>query len=139
MVVELSTLQAGFTFPVQSFTLDRDAIGAYLAAVADTSPEYQGPAALVPPLAVLALALRGLTAVLAQQPGTIHASQRLTVRQAVPVGATVTAHLRVQNRSERRGSAALTLDIRIEQDGVPLILGDLLLFVPLPARGIPHG
>lgn len=135
---DLSTMPAGFAFPVQSLTLDPISISAYLAAVGDTSPEYQGSAAFVPPLAILALAMRGLTALLARQPGTIHASQRLTIQQAVPLGTTVQAHLSVQNRSERRGFAALTLAIRIEKAGVPLILGDMLLLVPLQAGGATH-
>lgn len=137
-MVALSTMPAGFAFPVQSLTLDSNAIGAYLAAVEDRSPEYQGSAALVPPLAVLALAMRGLTALLARQPGAIHASQRLTMRQALLIGSTVQAHLSVQNRSERRGFAALTLDVRIEQAGVPVILGELLVLVPIQAEGTTH-
>jgi acyl dehydratase len=138
-MVELSTLQAGYAFPVQSLTLDAGSIGAYLAAVEDTSPAYQGAAALVPPLAVVALAMRGLTALLARQPGAIHASQRLTMQRAIPVGATVQAYLGVQNRSERRGFAALTLEIRVEQADVPVILADLLLLIPLPAGNTAHG
>jgi acyl dehydratase len=132
-------MQAGFAFPVQSLTLDAGLIGAYLSAVEDTSPEYQGAGALVPPLAVVALAMRGLTSLLARQPGAIHASQQLTLQRAIPIGTTVQAHLGVQNRSERRGFAALTLAVRIEQAGVPVILGDLLVLVPLQAGGAAHG
>lgn len=137
----LSTVQAGFQFPPQHMHLDRPGIDAYLAAVGEDDAAFQGAGALVPPLAMLAFAMRGLAELLAARPGTVHLTQQLRMRRAVPVGATVTAALVVQSRSERRGFAALQLSVAVTSagsasDDVDVVLdGAMLLMVPLAGRG----
>jgi acyl dehydratase len=130
-MTDLRTIQPGYRFPTATLHLDVQTIAAYAAAVEDPSPLYGGDAAVAPPLAVLALSMRGLTDLLARHPGTLHTTQRLTAHRAIPVGSTVQAHLTVASRSVRRGFAALTLEVRVDaQDGVSLD-GATLLFVPL--------
>jgi acyl dehydratase len=94
---------------------------------------------VAPPLAVLALAMRGLTDLLSRRPGTLHTSQRLTAHRPVPVGSTVVAYLVVASRSVRRGFAALTLELRIEAGPITYLDGSMLLFVPLTEEGSAHG
>lgn len=130
-MTDLTTIRAGFVFAAQTLTLDRATIDAYTSAVGDPSPDYRGAEAVVPPLAILALSLRGLTDLLTRYPGATHAAQRLTALGPVPIGATVTAGLSVRARSERRGFAALILDIRVERDAAPVLEGETLLMVPL--------
>src|SRR5579872_2220911 len=99
-MIDLASLQPGYQFPTTTLHLDSTAISAYVAAVEDPSPLYAGDSAVVPPLAALALAMRGLTDLLAQRPGAVHLSQRLTAHRAIPVGSTVVAHLSLAGRSE---------------------------------------
>jgi acyl dehydratase len=130
-MIDLAALQSGYQFPPASLHLDPRTVAAYVAAVEDTSPLYIGDAAVVPPLAVLSLVMRGVTDLLSRRPGALHLSQRLSAHRPIPVGSTVVAHLWVAGRSERRGFAALTLGVRIEAGSDTCLDGSLLLFVPL--------
>ena len=147
---DLSMLQPGYRFPMQQFRLDRATIDAYLAAVEDDTAIYRGEGALVPPLALIALSMRGLAALLAARPGTVHISQRLAAHRPVPVDSAVTVDLAVQSRSERRGFAVLNLDVQVRQDapggpetpapgygsdGEIALTGAMLLMVPLAQKG----
>jgi len=137
--VDLSRVQAGFAFPAQTISLDAATVDAYVRAVEDPSPAYSGVAAVVPPLAILALAMRGLTDLLTHHPGSTHASQRLAVHRPVPVGSTVTAELTVRTRSERRGFAALILEARVHIAAFSVLEGEMLLMVPLGEASPAHG
>jgi len=136
--LDLATLQGGTSLPSQAFTLDTPSVSAYLAAVGDTAPMYAGDEPIVPPLALLALAMRGLAALIAQHPGSLHVSQRLSLHGPVRVGEAVRAHLHVRARSERRGFAVLSLEVRVERaEGSPapsVLDGTIVLMVPLPQR-----
>ncbi len=129
--MDLTQVQAGFAFPSQTLILDSATVDAYVRAVEDSSPSYRGAGAVVPALAILALSMRVLTDLLAQHPGTTHASQRLSVLCPVPVGSTITADLMVRTRSERRGFAALILAARVRSALQPVLEGEMLLMVPL--------
>src|SRR5579871_1982813 len=98
-MLDLTALPAGYHFPSRSLLLDRETVDAYLAAVEDDASLYRGAGAVVPPLAVLALALRDLVDLLPRHPGAVHATQRLTAHRAIPVGSAVTVQLAVQARS----------------------------------------
>jgi acyl dehydratase len=130
-VIDLPSLAAGFDFPPQTLVLDPVTVSAYVRAVDDPYEGYQGDRGVVPPLAVLALAMRGLTDLLAHFPGVLHLTQQLTSHRPIPIGSTVTSFLTVRSRSERRGFAALTLEARVLAANEPAIDGGLLLMVPL--------
>jgi hypothetical protein len=134
-LVDLTAVPAGYQFPAQPVSLDVATVASYVAAVEDDAPWYSGPSALVPSLAVLALAMRGLADLLAQHPGTVHVSQRLVTHRTVPVGTEVVAQLTVQSRSERRGFAALSLEVRVEEAASLVLEGAMLLLVPLVGSG----
>jgi hypothetical protein len=129
-------LQAGYEFPPQVLRLDQPTIAAYVAAVGDGYPGYAGAGGVAPPLAVLALAMRGLADLIAQHPGSLHVTQQLAAARAVPIGSVVTARLQVKNRSERRGFAALTLTVSVDLGDDAALRGSMLLMVPLAAGGV---
>ena len=137
-MIDLRTVPVGYRFPDQSLTLDAATLAAYVAAVEDSSPLY-GDEGLAPPLAVLALAMGDLVDLLARHPGTVHLSQKLHLSRAVPVGTKVVAALTVQGRSERRGFAALTLDVRVNAADGPVLTGAMLLMVPLAQTEVAGG
>ncbi len=137
--MDLRQMQAGFAFPVQTLSLDRATVAAYVAAVEDPSPFYDAPDDLVPPLAILALSMRGLTELLVRYPGVTHASQRLSVSRPARIGDTVTAALSVRTRSERRGFAALILAVRVEDGPAAVLAGEMLLMVPLSEGSAANG
>jgi hypothetical protein len=141
MVIDLASVGPGFAFPEETLSLDAASVAAYVAAVEDPYQGYAGPSGVAPALAVLALAMRGLTALLAASPGVIHVTQQLTVHRAVPLGSIVTSSLLVRGRSERRGFAALTLEARVRPSdgGTDLLEGSLLLLVPLGTGGGTNG
>ncbi|MDB5059175.1 MAG: hypothetical protein JWO59_2647 [Chloroflexi bacterium] len=138
-MTDLTAIQVGYQFPLQVLHLDGETIAAYLSAVEDPFPAYQGASAVVPPLAVLALAMRSLADLLARHPGALHLTQQLTSLRPVPVGSNVTARLWVQSRSERRGFAALTLEVSMELDEAAALQGSMLLMVPLATGGAANG
>jgi acyl dehydratase len=133
-MTDLAAIEAGYQFSTRPLLLDHETVSAYVNAVDEPFVGYTEPGAVVPPLAALALAMRGLTDLLAQHPGVLHASQHVTSLRPIIVGSTVTSSLVVRNRSERRGFAALTLDVRIANAGALAVEGSMLLMVPL-ARG----
>ena len=141
--LDLATLQGGTSLPSQAFTLDRRSVAAYLAAVEDTTPIYGGEDPIVPPLALLALAMRGLAALIARHPGSLHVSQRLALHGPARVGEAVRAHLLVRARSERRGFAVLNLEVRVERANgaaaAPLLDGTIVLMVPLSPAASADG
>jgi acyl dehydratase len=139
LVTDLTAIQAGYQFPSQVLNLDPETVAAYVSAVDDPYPGYRGKGAVVPPLAVLALAMRGLADLLAAHAGALHLTQQLTALRTVPVGSRVTARLSVQNRSERRGFAALTLEVSMELDEAVALQGSMLLMVPLASGGTANG
>ena len=138
-MTDLTAVHQGYEFPPQVLKLDHAIVSAYVAAVEDTYPGFGGPTALVPPLAVLALAMRGLYSLLLRHPGAVHLSQQVRVHKPIPVGSLVMSRLRVRNRSVRHGFAVLTLDAGIETDGVLSLSGSMLLMVPLAMGDAHHG
>lgn len=138
--VDLRALPSGFRFPDQRILLDRETIAAYLAAVGDEAPMYRDQNAVVPPLAIAALSMRGITELLPAHPGTLHASQRLIVHRAVAVGDAIDAALTVHGRSERRGFVLLSLQLQISPLAMqaagngPALEGTIVLLVPLGRR-----
>ena len=138
-MIDLASIRAGFEFPPQELVLDTATVAPYVTAVEDGWPGFAGPSAVVPPLAALALAMRGLTELLLRHPGVLHATQQVTCLRPVALGSTVSARLVVRSRSMRRGFAWLTLDARIGAADGPAVEGSMLLMVPLAEPGGVHG
>ena len=104
MSTEIEALEKGHRFPATSFVLDQETVGRYTAAVEDQAlpslAEAEGKA-LVPPMAVAALALRALMEALALPAGAVHASQEFQFLQPALVGERITTSAWLAQRSQR--------------------------------------
>ena len=122
-MIDYSKLETGQELSSQSFTLDANAVGNYVAAVSDTSnPAASDGTPLVPPMAIAALALSAVIGALQIPGGTIHASQELGFGAAMPVGAALDCKATLAQNSVRRGWRFLVVDMeaRSEDDSVVL-------------------
>ena len=95
--MRFSDLTPGYTFPSTVLALDAQTVERYLRATQDDHVVYwrDGAVHLVPPLAVAALALRGIAQEVALAPGSLHTGQELLFRRLVRVGERLTAQLLV--------------------------------------------
>lgn len=102
-MIDYSKLETGQQLSSESVTLDAKAVGDYVAAVEDTSnPTACDGTALVPPMAIAALALSAVINALQIPGGTIHASQELGFGVSVPVGETLECTATLAQNSVRR-------------------------------------
>ena len=114
----LTSLPKGHTFPETTFTLSRDDVAAYLQAVGDGNTVYLD-AGLAPPLAAAAKALASLLAVVELPGGSLHTSQEVGVRSAIPIGRPLTMSGVIAQRSERAGLVITAIDFAIAEEGAP--------------------
>lgn len=95
------TTTTGERLDLGSLMVDRGLVNAYLQAVGDDNPIYQGLDA-APPLALAAHVLSTLIEKLSLPPGTIHAAQETECHSLVRLGQEVSCHAQI-SRSVRRG------------------------------------
>jgi hypothetical protein len=95
----VSTLPRGYELSPAQFSLPRERIEAYLAAVGDRNAYGD----IVPPLAVVALALAELQEQVSLPEGSLHTAQEVEHLGAVRPGDTLTMRGRIAQRSERQG------------------------------------
>jgi 3-hydroxybutyryl-CoA dehydratase len=83
--MRFSDLTAGYELPSTVLALDAQTVERYLRATEDDNALYwhDGAVHLVPPLAVAALALRGIAQEVALAPGSLHTGQELLFRRLV--------------------------------------------------------
>ncbi len=110
--VSFNQLEPGYEFPSSSFKLDGSAVSAYLRAAEDTTILYQG-SALVPPLAVAALAMTALTEGIILPPGTIHVSQEFELSATVTTDDTLTSFASVSRKHSRGKLHLLTVSFKV--------------------------
>jgi 3-hydroxybutyryl-CoA dehydratase len=130
--VRFSDLTPGYEFPSTAVALDAATVQRYLAATEDDNALYwrDGAIAMVPPLAVAALAFRGIAQELALEPGSLHTGQELEFRRPVAVGERLTTAARVTASSKRRGFTALSVEVAAtDPDGEIPLLGRMMLMV----------
>ena len=130
--MRFSDLTPGYEFPSTAVALDAETVQRYLAATEDDNALYwrDGALAMVPPLAVAALAFRGIAQELALEPGSLHTGQELEFRRPVAVGERLTTAARVTASSKRRGFTALAVEIAAtDPDGEIPLLGRMMLMV----------
>jgi 3-hydroxybutyryl-CoA dehydratase len=140
--MRFSDLTPGYTFPSTVLALDAQTIERYLRATQDDHAVYwrDGAVHLVPPLAVAALALRGIAQEVALAPGSLHTGQELLFRRLVTVGERLTAQAHVTASSRRRGFVALAIDLAAtDHSGESALLGSLTLMVAGAQDGVPAG
>jgi 3-hydroxybutyryl-CoA dehydratase len=116
--MRFSDLTPGYEFPSTALALDAETVARYLLATQDDHALYwrEGAVHVVPPLAVAALAFRGIAQELALAPGSLHTGQELLFRRLVTVGERLTAQAHVAASSRRRGFVALVVDLAATDD-----------------------
>src|SRR3990172_5940083 len=122
MPPRLDTLAKGHELPPSAFELTPEWVSEYVAAVEDEAIGLLGPD-LVPPMAVAALAVRGLLERAALPPGAVHIGQEMTFRRAARVGERLSASARVVSRGERQGWVLMGIDLSVEGEGGPIMEG----------------
>src|ERR671935_1418053 len=130
--MRFSDLTPGYAFPSTVLALDAQTVERYLRATQDDHAVYwrDGAVHLVPPLAVAALALRGIAQEVALAPGSLHTGQELLFRRLVTVGERLTAQAHVTAGSRRRGFVALALELAAtDESGETALAGSLTLMV----------
>jgi hypothetical protein len=132
----LSELPRGHDLGQAQFTVTRELLTRYLGAVGDRNAVY-AERALVPPVALVAFALGQLLERVDLPQGTLHTSQEIEVRRGVPLGAQVTMHGRVVQRSERAGLVLSVLEYDLMLDGAdePAIVGRTTVAAPASGSG----
>ena len=130
--MRFSNLTSGYAFPATALALDTETVARYLWATQDDNALYwrDGAVYLVPPLAVAALAFRGIAQEVALAPGSLHTGQELLFRRLVTVGERLTAQAHVTAGSRRRGFVALAIDLAAtDESGETALSGSATLMV----------
>ena len=109
----VTALPRGHTFDSVNFAITTQQAAAYLAAVGDRT-DY-GDA--LPPLAIVALALKALQEHVALPEGALHTGQEVAQHAIARPGETLTMHANVGMRSERQGFVITALDYEVSNDG----------------------
>ena len=132
-MIDYSKLETGQQVSNQSLTLDAKAVGAYVAAVEDTSsPEAPDGTSLVPPMAIAALALSAVINTLQIPGGTVHASQELGFGASVLVGETLQCTATLAQNSVRRGWRFLVVTLEaVSSDGSIVMEGKSTIMLPV--------
>lgn len=131
-MIDYSTLETGQQLSSKSVSLDAKAIGDYMAAVEDTSnPTASDGTALVPPMAIAALALSAVINALQIPGGTIHASQELGFGASVPIGETLECTATLAQNSVRRDWRFLVVTMEaVSAEGKMVMEGKITIMLP---------
>jgi acyl dehydratase len=128
----LTDLAAGHVFDPITITIDAERARAYRRATGDVLALYEDEN-VVPPLAVAAFALGKLLAAVGLPGGSLHGSEGLEFRAAVPVGATVECRSTLVQRSKRAGWIACVLASQILVAGEVAIVARATVLTPVEA------
>ena len=111
--ISYEELTPGYKFPPATYELNASFVSKYLKAVDAAGDGF------VPPLAITACAIAGMTKSVPLPPGTIaiHASQDLEFLKLVPVGATIECHIGVAQKIARGKMSMLVLELEIFDEG----------------------
>jgi hypothetical protein len=131
VTVSLTELAAGYVFQPTSFIVTADMARAYKEATGDGQESvYRAAGDAVPPLAVAALALGSLLREVTLPPGSLHASESLEFRAAVPEGAEVQCRARLAQRSVRAGWVVSVLETELFLDNRPAVTARATVLSP---------
>lgn len=130
-MASLRDLHVGDEVLAESLPLDPALVDAYLEAVGDTpSMEVAAGARPVPPLAVVALALRQLLGRVELPEGTVHTGQSLRASAAAFVGDELSMRWTVSRASSRADAFFVNLDLLVARAQEPVVEGRVSLAVP---------
>ena len=122
----ISAFPRGHEFTPATFTVSRERIAAYLAAIGDAG-DYGDT---VPPLAAVALALEALQFEISLPDGSLHAGQE--VEHLVPLRADEPLSMsgRVAQRSERQGFVISVIELDIAGPRGPAVRARATIMAP---------
>ncbi len=122
----VSSVPRGTDLEPAHFTLARDRIDAYLRAVGDNNTYGD----VVPPLAVVALALSELQEQVSLPEGALHTAQEVEHRRPVRPGEQLTLRPRIAQRSERQGFIISVIELDIAANDQPAIRARTTVMAP---------
>ncbi len=135
MPPRLDELPKGYQVPPFSFELTPQWVREYAASVEDEAIGALDEA-LVPPMAVAALAVRSLLESANLPPGAIHLGQEMDFVRPVRVGERLAASGQVASRGERQGWIVMGIELNVEDEsGSPVMQGRALLTMPARPEG----
>jgi hypothetical protein len=126
----LTDLPQGHEFALAGFTLTRERIEQYLAAVEDDQSIYF-ERGVCPPLAVAALALGSILESVELPPGTLHTGQEIEQRTLVPMDTPLSLRARLARRSDRAGLAIAAIEFEVTAGDAqePALIGKTTVMV----------
>jgi hypothetical protein len=126
----LTDLPQGHEFTLAGFTLTRERVEQYLAAVDDDQPIYF-ERNVCPPMAVAALALGAILESVELPAGTLHTGQEIDQRAVVPIDAPIALQSRLARRSDRAGLAICVIEFEVTPEGAsePALVGKSTVMV----------
>jgi len=132
--MDIELLEKGHRFAPVSFTLEEADVARYLEAVEDAALPSLCRAegqAWAPPMAVAALALRGLMEAMGLPPGAVHGSQEFEFRRPVVVGERLASRAWLAHRSQRSGWLALAVEMEaMDEAGQAVLAGRASVLIP---------
>ena len=120
----------GHRFPEQHVHVAPEKVRQYLAAVGSKSPLYRGDSSTAPPLAVAAWILAGLIEAIGLPPGSVHATQEFSFKDAVPIGGLLDATAEVVQATSRAGMDVIVVEIVAVHEDRPILSGRSMLMMP---------
>lgn len=131
MPPSLETLPKGHELPASAFDLSREWVDEYVASVEDGAIDGLG-GDLVPPMAVLALAVRALLESAALPAGAVHLGQEVSFLRPIRIGERLSASARIVSRGERAGWVLIGIELSVAgEDGSSVMSGRATLTAPL--------
>jgi hypothetical protein len=128
--IDYSELTTGYEFPQTSFRVDTSMIVSYLTAIDDTTSFYQDTN-LVPPMALVALAMAELSKSISLPEGAIHVSQELEFLNTVSPKDLITSHAKVSRKQKSGRFHLLTIDLHLRsQNNVEVLFGQTEFILP---------
>ena len=132
--MDIELLEKGHRFAPVSFTLEEADVARYLEAVEDAALPSLCRAegqAWAPPMAVAALALRGLMEAMGLPAGAVHGSQEFEFRRPVVVGERLASRAWLAHRSQRSGWLALVVEMETtDEAGQAVLAGRASVLIP---------
>jgi acyl dehydratase len=132
--VDYSAIEPGQVLSQRTYQLNADAIAGYVDAVDDRSEVYVQAEmqAVVSPMAVAALGLRGVIEELAVPAGSLHSGQELEFKREARIGDKLVCQATVLQNSVRGEWRFLVVQLSAEDDsGLQVMSGKSTLVVPV--------
>jgi acyl dehydratase len=128
--IDFGQLEVGYEFSPSVFQTEANMVLLYLKATEDNNVIYQGN--VVPPMAVVTLAMAALAEKFVLLPGTVHVSQQLEFAKTVLINETLASYARVNRKVIRGKFHMLNIGIKVvNQHKEPVVVGELGFILPI--------